>query len=190
MAVRPIDAGSLRDNITDIYGGSDRLIYLADVLSLIEAQPTLTPPNEWVSVEDRLPEDRQIVLFHQKDGFIYCAEYLAGVKGLPPAWLIDNDSWEGENITHWMALPAPPDKDNNVLAKTPNEPLTLEQLRQMDGEPVWIVDVGPHKWYGPGWAIVDRNNCLVRTAKNWNPVFFERYGERWLAYRRPPEGEA
>ena len=71
----------------------------------------------------------------------------------------------------------------------PNEPLTLEQLREMDGEPVWILDVGPHKWYGPGWAIVDRNNCLVRTVKNWNPVFFERYGERWLAYRRPPEGE-
>ena len=71
----------------------------------------------------------------------------------------------------------------------PNEPLTLERLREMDGEPVWIVDVGPHKWYGPGWAIVDRDNCLVRTVKNWNPVFFERYGERWIAYRRPPEGE-
>ena len=69
----------------------------------------------------------------------------------------------------------------------PNEPMTLEQLREMDGEPVWIVDVGPHKWYGPGWAIVDRDNCLVRTVKNWNAVFFESYGERWLAYRRPPE---
>ena len=71
--------------------------------------------------------------------------------------------------------------------KTPNEPMTLEQLREMDGEPVWIVDVGPHKWYGPGWAIVDRDNCLVRTVKNWNAVFFEKYGERWLAYCRPPE---
>lgn len=69
----------------------------------------------------------------------------------------------------------------------PNEPLTLAELREMDGEPVWIVDVGPHKWYGPGWAIVDRDNCLVRTVKNWNAVFFESYGERWLAYRRPPE---
>lgn len=77
-----------------------------------------------------------------------------------------------------------------VLRNSPTgEPLTLEQLREMDGEPVWILDVGPHKWYGPGWAIVDRNNCLVRTVKNWNPVFFERYGERWLAYRRPPAGE-
>ena len=77
-----------------------------------------------------------------------------------------------------------------ALISQPNEPLTLEQLRQMDGRPVWIVDVGPHKWYGPCWAIVERDNCLARTAKNWNPVFFERYGERWLAYRRPPEGEA
>ena len=77
--------------------------------------------------------------------------------------------------------------DDNVPI---NEPLTIEELREMDGEPVWIVDVGPHKWYGPGWAIVDRDNCLVRTVKNWNAVFFESYGERWLAYRRPPEGEA
>ena len=69
----------------------------------------------------------------------------------------------------------------------PNEPLTIQQLREMDGKPVWIVDVGPHKWYGPGWAIVDRDNCLVRTVKNWNAVFFEKYGERWLAYCRPPE---
>ena len=71
----------------------------------------------------------------------------------------------------------------------PNEPLTLEHLREMDGEPVWIVDIGGRNWYGPGWAIVDRENNLVRTVKNWNPVFFEKYGERWLAYCRPPEGE-
>lgn len=49
---RMIDAGSLRDNITDIYGGSDRLIYLADVLSLIDAQPTLTPPNEPLTLDE------------------------------------------------------------------------------------------------------------------------------------------
>lgn len=56
MAVRPIDAGSLRDNITDIYGGLDRLIYLADVLSLIDAQPTLTPPNEPMTMEQAKKE--------------------------------------------------------------------------------------------------------------------------------------
>ena len=119
MAVRqiePIDRAELRATIqkwidahTDV-DDTDGVGLLEDVLWEINAQPTLTPPNEWVSVEERLPEDRQIVLFHQKDGFIYCAEHLAGVKDLPPAWLIDTDSWEGENITHWMALPAPPDR--------------------------------------------------------------------------------
>ena len=79
-----------------------------------------------------------------------------------------------------------------VALRTPtiapqDELLTIEQLRQMDGQPVWIVDVGNRKWYGPSWAIVDREANLVRTVKNWNAVFFEKYGERWIAYRRPPE---
>ena len=47
-----IDGGVLKDNLTDIYGDSNRLVYLNDVLDLIDEQPTLTPPNEWVSVED------------------------------------------------------------------------------------------------------------------------------------------
>lgn len=68
-----------------------------------------------------------------------------------------------------------------------DEPLTIEQLREMDGQPVWIVDIGNRKWYGPSWAIVDREANLVRTVKNWNAVFFEIYGKQWIAYRRPPE---
>ena len=63
-----------------------------------------------LSVEERLPEDKQIVLFHQKNGFIYCAEYSAGNKLLSPAWFIDNDCWEANEVTHWMPLPAPPDR--------------------------------------------------------------------------------
>ena len=117
MAVRPIDGDALRKELTCNFAGEpfhgNRKVTIGEVRRIIESMPTLTPQNEWVSVEDRLPEDRQIVLFHQKDGFIYCAEHLAGVKDLPPAWLIDNDSWEGENITHWMALPAPPEKENS-----------------------------------------------------------------------------
>lgn len=41
MAVRPIDAGILQDNLTDIYGDGNRLVYLKDVLGLIDEQPTL-----------------------------------------------------------------------------------------------------------------------------------------------------
>ena len=91
----------------------------------------------------------------------------------------------------WMAmvLMALPAAGEDAHAKEPNEPLTLEQLREMDGEPVWIVDIKGRKWYPPGWAIVDRENCLVRLVKSWNPIFFEKYGEWWIAYRRPLEGE-
>lgn len=77
--------------------------------------------------------------------------------------------------------------DESPTLTPPNDPLTLEQLREMDGEPVWFVDIKGRKWYPPGWAIVDRENCLVRLVKSWNPIFFEKYGEWWLAYRRPPE---
>ena len=76
-------------------------------------KPTLTPPNEWVSVEERLPENGQIVLFHQKDGFIYCAEYFAGNALMPPGWFIDNDCWDAKEVTHWMPLPAPPKKEHD-----------------------------------------------------------------------------
>ena len=102
------------------------------------------------------------------------------------------DTWRGTDTYHQAAQIIDmlvSELEEKTTLTPPNEPLPLEQLRETDGEPVWIVDVGPHKWYGPGWAIVDRDNCLVRTVKNWNAVFFESYGERWLAYRRPPEGE-
>ena len=96
-------------------------------------------------------------------------------------WIPDWDDRE-DGLSYWDAI------DMAIAAlSSPNEPMTLEQLREMDGEPVWIVDIGGRNWYGPGWAIVDRENDLVRTVKNWNPVFFEKYGERWLAYYRPPE---
>ena len=67
-----------------------------------------------------------------------------------------------------------------------NEPLTLDELRKMDNQPVWIEDVGEYKWHGSGWAIVDREYCLVRKASNGNPAFFERYGKEWIAYRQQP----
>ena len=67
------------------------------------------------------------------------------------------------------------------------EPLTLEELRKMDNQPVWIEDVGEYKWHGSGWAIVDRENCLVRKASNGDHAFFERYWKGWVAYRQKPE---
>ena len=49
---RAIDGGTLRDNLTDIYGDGNRLVYLNDVLDLIDEQPTLTPPNEALTLDE------------------------------------------------------------------------------------------------------------------------------------------
>ena len=53
-------------------------------------------------------------------------------------------SWLLDQVLHDIqAMPTltQPAEDNNVPTKAPNEPLTLEQLREMDGEPVWVEDV-------------------------------------------------
>ena len=76
--------------------------------------------------------------------------------------------------------------------KTPNEPLTLEQLRQMDGEPVWIVE-------HPDWGhwelsadaedyIADRDQDLYGLKHDDPAGQCGLHVLGWLAYRRPPEG--
>lgn len=61
-------------------------------------QSTLTQPNEWVSVEDRLPEPTYCVL-------VYTTDYSIEVDAL------DSDGeWMSFEVTHWMLLPAPPDR--------------------------------------------------------------------------------
>ena len=60
----------------------------------------------------------------------------------------------------------------------PNEPLTLEQLREMDGEPVWFDTI--KRW---GIVKVCRDGAFVLTKSGEFEVGRCKY------YRRPPEGE-
>lgn len=153
---------------------------------LVDHLPTLTPPNEPLTLEQLREMGGQPVYMPDTNCWALVTQNaFCPILTFPDGEKCSVYDWY-EQVGPVYRRP-PEAKDNNVPT---NEPLTIEELREMDGDPVWIVDVGPHKWYGPGWAIVDRDNCLVRTAKNWNPVFFERYGERWIAYRCPPEGEA
>ena len=70
----------------------------------------------------------------------------------------------------------------------PNEPLTLEQLQEMDGEPVWVVPIGKCKWATRQWCVLAADEALIPGVDHWW-WSFEGYGETWIAYRRPPEGE-
>lgn len=62
----------------------------------------------------------------------------------------------------------------------PNEPLTIEQLREMGGQPYWHVGLREES-PPPHWNILDP--FYAKHIEDY------RYGENWLAYRRPPEGE-
>lgn len=70
----------------------------------------------------------------------------------------------------------------------PNEPLTLEQLREMDGEPVYMVDLtGGTLW--DQWIIFERHTYDGFIPRGGGYFGCASYGRKWLAYRRPPEGE-
>lgn len=62
----------------------------------------------------------------------------------------------------------------------PNEPLTLEELREMGGQPYWHVGLREES-PPPHWNILDP--FYAKHIEDY------RYGENWIAYRRPPEGE-
>ena len=72
------------------------------------------------------------------------------------------------------------------LLTPPNEPLTLKQLRKMDGEPVWV------ELY-QAWALVEvKQNGSIMFYGN---SFSCSYSRTWPVYRfrpgrHPPEGEA
>ena len=71
----------------------------------------------------------------------------------------------------------------------PNEPLTLDELREMDGEPVWVEEVGH-------WALID-----IEKSGQWAGIPFAVWAENGANFTyniedrelhcfcRPPEGE-
>lgn len=66
------------------------------VRKVVKNMPTLTPPNEWISVKERLPETRTVLA---TDGVVVITA---------PASSVAED---GPAITHWMPLPEPPEEE-------------------------------------------------------------------------------
>lgn len=128
MAVRPIDANELYriEKLLDtdiVRQDKVALNLLEQVLYDIQHVPTLTPPNEWISVEDRLPEynpgtGAKSYWVAKKDNAgnwqikiaQYCDYgYAMNVDAKTEVTWRDWDFTKIVNVTHWMPLPAPPD---------------------------------------------------------------------------------
>ena len=92
--MRPIDADKI-EYFDDYYGFE--IAYKVDIDNL----PTLTPPNEWVSAEERLPEEKQRVI-------VRCERVGTSVGWiLWGNWMTDIGPGAGK-VTHWMPLPSTP----------------------------------------------------------------------------------
>ena len=66
----------------------------------------------------------------------------------------------------------------------PNDPLSIEQLREMDG-PVWVAckPIGGGNGY---WCLCQRGHIITPAGS----IFDVKEIPHWVFYRRPPEGEA
>lgn len=87
----------------------------ADFKDDIDSMPTLTPPNEWVSVENAMPPEHEPVLCiasgSPKPNITLEDAYQLGSWNKADGWIIDEYlDWEDADVSWWMPLPTPPDR--------------------------------------------------------------------------------
>lgn len=201
MKIRPIDANALHQALHDAGGcgatpgtwadGWDKAI--TEAIRLLDEAPTLTQSNEWVSVEERLPEKKQDVLMLFDTGNMSVGWWHDADEHITfwCAYTDDGFYTDCDCIpTHWMPLPSPPDITRS------NKALTLDELQEMEGQPVYLEtgEVIIKEQIIRCWEIV----CRITRCDDDTEFWFTRrvkgfwasdYGKTWLAYRRPPEGE-
>lgn len=120
MAVRPID-GTWSKFVWNLGEKSESLARkfrdgkacLIDLRLAVEAQPTITPQSEWVSVENALPPEHEPVLCivsgKPKANITLEEAYQLGSWNKADGWIIDEYlDWEDADVSWWMSLPAPP----------------------------------------------------------------------------------
>lgn len=103
---RAIDANALHAEISK---WPESVMYKDWVQSAIANAPTLTPPNEWVSVYDRLPEPGERVLATDC-GFV--GEFYINKRGKWQRYNVNcSELLMALDILYWMPLPKSPKED-------------------------------------------------------------------------------
>ena len=112
-----------------------------------------------------------------------CLKYLEGLGQKASPQNVEAVRWSVRALKFMQSLTLTP----------PNEPLTLEQLRGMDGQPVWCEWLLPEdravengKWFIV--IIGDKTGLEIKRPADYGNYFLktEDYGKTWLAYRYPP----
>ena len=113
MAVRPIDGEALLNELTCDFTGTpfhgNKKVTIGEVRRIIESMPTLTPQNEWISVEDRLPPNMDDVLVVVRDNG-ECWTATGYYSSMSKVWYaVLNGQDTQMDVLWWMPFPASPD---------------------------------------------------------------------------------
>ena len=104
--MRPVDADEAkriaREYLTDPY-------HVISAVAVLDKTPTLTPPNEWVSVDEKLPEPGERVLATDC-GFV--GEFYINERGQWQRYNVNCHALlMALDILYWMPLPKSPKED-------------------------------------------------------------------------------
>ena len=97
----------IRQNHYDKEHGNEAFIYgIETVLEYAENLQTTDVVQEWISVDDRLPEPWKQVIIYSRHDFCESAVYI----GIPGKWRVtwNHEMLKADSVTHWMSLPALP----------------------------------------------------------------------------------
>ena len=186
MAVRPIDGNELLDIErlldTDVVRQSKTASWLLDqVLHDIQVMPTLTPPNEPLSVLVNDEPDREYIdyICPRCKGIISQRRRGQRMETVYQCKYHDNCGQRMDWSNPQPYRRPPEAKDNNVPT---NDPLTIEQLREMGGQPVYMPDTNC-------WALVTQNVfCPILTFPDGEKCsVYDWYEQVGPVYRCPPE---
>lgn len=98
------------------WGGVDSVEERNNLMVTPIDMPTLTPSNEWVSVENAMPPEDETVLCivsgKPKPNIALEDAYQLGSWDKDDGWIIDEYlDWEDADVSWWMPLPEPPGKE-------------------------------------------------------------------------------
>ena len=163
-------------------------------VELVEYAPTLTPPNEPLSVLVNDEPDREYIDYICPRCKDIISQRRRGQR-METVYQCKYHDNCGQRMDWSNPQPyrRPPEaKDNNVPT---NEPLTIEELLKMDGEPVYVVfrpDGSGER--SQSWALVNVDEkygevYLVDSIPGASCYYDEIWADLEGIYRRPPEGE-
>ena len=156
------------------------------------AYPEIGEPN-WPVIRRALAEQKAgtgLILWTCREGNLL-QEAVTACEGWDLAFDAVNESlpdWIEEFGTRPRKVGASEYWDDKAVQMPllPNAPLTLEELREMDGEPVYMVDLTGRTLWNQ-WIIFENStdDGFIPMGGGWFGA--ENYGKTWLTYRRKPE---